>query len=81
MWERNSGYRQSPEIWHLSGEVEGKPVPETMSRANGSRSKLGSAVEHVFPSGKGQDKARYPYHWHQLGGGENRRGKHRLQHA
>ena len=35
---------------------KGKPMPETMSRANGRRSKVRSAVEHVFARQKDKMK-------------------------
>ncbi|MCO6180785.1 hypothetical protein [Ciceribacter sp. RN22] len=36
---------------------KGKPMPEATSRVNGRRSKIRSAVEHVFAGQKGQDEA------------------------
>jgi hypothetical protein len=41
---------------HPSRKPKGKPMPEAMSRANGRRSKVRSAVEHVFARQKDKMK-------------------------
>ncbi|MGO8044951.1 transposase [Rhizobium johnstonii] len=56
---------------------KGKPMPEAMSRANGRRSKVRSAVEHVFA----RQKDKMKHFIRTIGEGEDRHGQYRLQYA
>src|SRR3954464_5101635 len=56
----------------------GRPMPLNVARANGAKSKVRSAVEHVFAHQKGPMGLN---HWAREGDGEDWPRQHRLQHA
>ena len=51
-WLKNNGLKSDIH----QRKPKGKPMPETTSRANGRRSKIRSAVEHVFARQKDKMK-------------------------
>src|SRR3954464_15614826 len=59
----------------------GRPMPLNVARANGTKSKVRSAVEHVFACQKGTDGPRRSYDRARKGDGEDRPRQHPLQHA
>ena len=58
-----------------------RPMPANISRANGAKSKVRAAVEHVFAPPERTDGPRRSHHRHRKGDREDRPRQYHLQHA